>query len=114
MTISQDQLDAWKRLALDVRERMHLRYAGDCKCGKCQLVPLEMLIAVRFALPSLAEEAEKLREALRKIAAFDDVGASAYLKNHGSYGMFDEPGSVRIAREALDKTTTPLTTTPEG
>jgi hypothetical protein len=52
---------------------------------------------------ALASEATlaSVREALRKIAAFDDKDASSMLALTGSYGMFDEPGSVQIAREAL-------------
>lgn len=39
--------------------------------------------------------------ALRKIACFDDVAANERLAKTGSYGSFDEPNSVRIARDAL-------------
>ena len=42
-----------------------------------------------------------LREALTEIAAFDDKFANKYLASHGSYGGFDEPASVMIARAAL-------------
>lgn len=41
-------------------------------------------------------------EALAKIAAYDDAAASAYLRATGSYRHFDEPGSVEIARTALE------------
>ena len=41
------------------------------------------------------------REALQRIACFDDEGAEAWLRKHGSYGGFDEPGSVEIARTTL-------------
>ena len=40
-------------------------------------------------------------KALQLIAAFDDEHASERLRKTGSYGGFDEPGSVRVAREAL-------------
>jgi hypothetical protein len=45
----------------------------------------------------------KLAEALRKIACFDDESANERLRRTGgdSYALFDEPGSVQIAREAL-------------
>jgi len=46
---------------------------------------------------------QKLEAALTKIADFDDVGANAYLAASGSYGRFDEPGSVCTARIALNK-----------
>lgn len=32
-------------LAAELRERTALRYAGNCKCGKCQLVPLGIINA---------------------------------------------------------------------
>lgn len=28
---------------IDLREYRKMRYMGDCKCGKCQLVPLETI-----------------------------------------------------------------------
>lgn len=40
--------------------------------------------------------------ALREIACYDDKGANERLKATGSYSYFDEPGSVMIARKALD------------
>lgn len=30
-------------IAEELRERTALRYAGDCKCGQCQLVPRDLL-----------------------------------------------------------------------
>lgn len=48
------------------------------------------------------EEIERLREALRKIAAYDDAAANAYLRATGSYSTFDEPGSVEMARGVLE------------
>jgi hypothetical protein len=44
---------------------------------------------------------DRLQAALTRIAAFDDPLASNHLEAHGSYGAFDESGSVRVAREAL-------------
>lgn len=46
---------------------------------------------------------EIMKAALIEIARFDDEGASEYLARHGYYGVFDEPGSVKIARKALAK-----------
>lgn len=43
----------------------------------------------------------RLETALRQIASFDDAGANERLAATGSYGRFDEPGSVQIARAAL-------------
>lgn len=50
---------------------------------------------------NLRIERERLREALRQIAAFNDEGANVALRKHGSYSGFDEPGAVQVAREAL-------------
>jgi hypothetical protein len=38
---------------------------------------------------------------LKKIASLDDKLANHHLETTGSYACFDEPGSVRIAREIL-------------
>jgi len=50
---------------------------------------------------ALLAENERLRGALEDIAALNDVGANLYLENSGSYGCFDEPCSVQMARAAL-------------
>lgn len=63
--------------------------------------------AIRRANARLIAAAPNLYEALKKIAAFDDEQGNAYLKAHGSYGGFDEPGSVQIARNALAKAVLP-------
>ena len=44
---------------------------------------------------------EKLVEALRSIACYEDDAAGRMLANTGSYAGFDEPGSVFMARKAL-------------
>lgn len=41
--------------------------------------------------------------ALTDIGCYHDLDASDNLRNTGSYSSFDEPGSVKIAREVLDK-----------
>jgi len=38
---------------------------------------------------------------LKRIASLDDKLANHHLETTGSYACFDEPGSVRIAREIL-------------
>lgn len=45
----------------DLREYTKLKYVGDCKCGKCQLIPLEKITESVDAL-------ETMREALQAIA----------------------------------------------
>jgi len=41
-----------------LRERTALRYMGDCKCGKCRLVPREMVDAAADLLARVAAERE--------------------------------------------------------
>lgn len=53
-----------------MRERTKLRYMGDCKCGKCQLVPLDLVYEAAALLSEhdrLTEEVVRLREALQRI-----------------------------------------------
>lgn len=52
-------------------------------------------------LATKASRIDALETALRNIACFDDAGASHVLLSHGTYYAFDEPWSVRLAREAL-------------
>lgn len=51
---------------------------------------------------SLARSLQTAEEALRKIAAYDDAAANAYLRATGSYRCFDEPGAVELARGVLE------------
>lgn len=41
--------------------------------------------------------------ALQEIGAYSDRAAHDRLKKTGSYGSFDEPGSVQISREAMER-----------
>ncbi len=50
----------------------------------------------------LALENARLRAALVLIAAFDDKTANSRLDATGSWGGFDEPGAVRVARKSLE------------
>ena len=52
----------------------------------------------------VSDQSERFRialAALTKIASDDDSLASDILADIGSYAGFDEPGSVKIAREAI-------------
>jgi len=48
-----------------------------------------------------SQRIERLEGALREIASFNDKDASEHLERTGSYSLFDEPGSVEVARAAL-------------
>jgi len=50
---------------------------------------------------ALIEKAPDLLAALMQIAAWDDRQGNDTLARTGSYAIFDEPNSVRIARQAL-------------
>lgn len=51
---------------------------------------------------AMREKMDALEAALRKIAAYDDAAANAYLRATGSYRCFDEPGAVEMARGVLE------------
>lgn len=54
----------------DLREYTAMKYMGDCKCGKCQLVP-------RHVLDECIAERDAMVRALRTIAAMDPKGIRA-------------------------------------
>lgn len=75
--------DAWKRDAL---------IAG--------IAPPEWQARIE-AIRALALSSIAMREALNKIAMFNDIMANRCLASSGTYKWFDEPVSVQIARETL-------------
>jgi hypothetical protein len=54
--------DDVKALAERLNERTALKYMGDCKCGRCQLVPVDDLHAAVTALESAEAEVARLRD----------------------------------------------------
>lgn len=52
----------------------------------------------------MADRLTRYEAALREIGAYTDTHAQNHLYRTGSYGSFDEPGSVEIARIALGET----------
>jgi len=61
------------------------------------------LEAENASLASARKQLEEARAALYRIGAWNDLDASNHLRNTGSYSSFGEPGSVEIARVALEK-----------
>lgn len=53
--------------------------------------------------PELQRRLEIAMAALADIACFADTGAQERFNRTGSYGSFDEPGSVEKARTAIVK-----------
>lgn len=57
--------------AAELRERLKLKYMGDCKCGHCALVPDELVARA-------SDEIELLRTALEQIVYTEDINPTAY------------------------------------
>ena len=49
-----------------IREYFKIKYAGDCKCGNCHLVPTEVLESWRQSFEDLAVAADTAELMLRK------------------------------------------------
>ncbi len=62
---------------------------------------LSRLTQVEAMLDDMKKYAGELETALRRIACLDDKQGNEHLENTGSYGAFDEPYAVEIARKAL-------------
>ena len=65
------------------------------------IIEIYQMPKTAHAIRLLLAERRGLVEALTRIAAYDDEGANQNLKLTGGYGSIDEPGSVQIARSAL-------------
>jgi hypothetical protein len=50
MTDQQSSSGTTQALAEELREYTAMKYAGDCKCGKCQLVPRDLVERIYHAL----------------------------------------------------------------
>lgn len=84
----------------------NLRWLAD-QSGRPDYVPAgwltgAFLIRAAEKIEALAEENERLHSALHIIASYGDKGANERLRATGSYSSFDEPGSVELARLALE------------
>lgn len=55
----ETESDVLKAIAVDLREYMKLKYAGDCKCGHCQLVPDDLLNRAAYWMEVMAWYVEK-------------------------------------------------------
>lgn len=64
--------DSAEKVVAELRERTALRFIGDCKCGKCQLVPRELVDQAAALIESQrAELARKQTESDRRLACMD-------------------------------------------
>ena len=84
----------------DLVERLRKR-ADHWKQNKLGRLEYEIYDDAADLIQSQAARIKVLEEALENIAAFHDIQASRRCDNTGSYALFDEPGSVEIARQAL-------------
>ena len=71
--------------------------------GICDPVIAEANKLFSDEVVTLQSRLERMEGALETIAAFNDEFANMRLEKTGSYGGFDEPGSVSTARQALKK-----------
>ena len=73
----------------ELREYTALRYAGDCKCGNCQLVPRATLDRAIQTMAQLeahaAEQVRPLVEALEGLIEAVELDADEGLEGIGSY-----------------------------
>lgn len=70
-------------------------------CGDGAAILLDGVPVPIHTILAALNEVERLRAVLTEIAAYTDVSASNHLARSGSYSVFDEPGSVAVARKAL-------------
>lgn len=75
-----------------------VNYAGGRAISDQTVLTYETLTMQNLAQH---ERIRGLEEALNRIACWGDKPANDLLGKVGSYGRFDEPASVKIAREAL-------------
>jgi len=83
--------------------------AGDAPGGVYSLkshmeADVRFIRAAKDNVPALLDALERYEKALREIASIDDKFGNAHLNAGGSYAAFDEPGSVKLARAALEET----------
>lgn len=57
-----------EELAARLEERVKLKYIGDCKCGRCHLVPVDLIAEAAARLRAVEKERDEAREALEPFA----------------------------------------------
>jgi len=83
------------------RARKFANARGQLISECARLIPMVGPLPDRIRF--LLRRVSRFRQELRLIACYGDESASKHLEVTGSYGAFDEPGSVQYARELLDK-----------
>lgn len=65
-----------------IRERTAMKYMGDCKCGKCQLVPKDMLVEIMEALSASPPAIGELVDAEERPAPFTCSEVATIVREH--------------------------------
>jgi hypothetical protein len=87
-------------LADELREYTALRYAGDCKCGQCQLVPRETIIKTMDALHLASSPSnEAMREACKQ--AVTELDCMYVNGDRIPYGGIPADPESSVWREAI-------------
>lgn len=78
MTDRNASLGKAEKLAEDFRELTAFKYAGDCKCGKCQLVPRELIdrVIAHLRAPSFNDGVEAAAKVAEEFG-YSEVGEIA-------------------------------------
>jgi hypothetical protein len=63
-------------IAAELRERLKLRYMGDCKCGHCALVPDELVARAAIEIEGLTLAQNALQNLMAQLITVQN-GASA-------------------------------------
>ena len=69
-----------KDLTGQLRERLKLKYMGNCKCGQCQLVPAELMHSVISFIEAITRSAARSPNSddivTRLLRRYDETGNS--------------------------------------
>lgn len=74
----------------ELRERTALRYMGNCKCGRCQLVPRELLDRALRHMSDTDFARRELLEALKGVVAVSDRKTDEYDRAHAAIAKAGE------------------------
>lgn len=90
----------------ELRERTALRYMGDCKCGRCQLIPKELIVRVMNELEWLSRAAPPAvrmpgREEIAR--AFCRAGGCPLDAKKGSCGYGCNAGRIQALLAGADE-----------
>lgn len=91
-------------LVEELVERKKLKYIGDCKCGCCQLVPLNLIVRTLSVLDAQRQENER-RDTL--LIDWRDAREAIFAVETPTPEMFTRLGSAELALMAHARALTP-------